>query len=82
MNSRGPLERRNTDQLKSELAKGELAPRKKAFVQEILRRRKEGNGVQKYAWLGVILAAFGILGAALKRMARSKPDSQIMNDDY
>jgi hypothetical protein len=66
MNSRGPLDQRNTDQLKSELAKGELAPRKRAFVQEILRRRKEGNGIQKYAWLGVILAALGFLGAALR----------------
>lgn len=59
------LDQRNTEELKSELARGELSPRKKAFVREILRRRKEGAGIQEYAWLGTILAAFGFLGAAV-----------------
>ena len=56
------LDQRDTKDLKAALAKGELAPRKKAFVQEILRRRDGTNGV-RYAWLGAILAGFGVLGA-------------------
>jgi hypothetical protein len=56
------LDQRDTKDLKAALAKGELAPRKRAFVQEILRRREGSTGV-RYAWLGAIIAGFGILGA-------------------
>jgi hypothetical protein len=56
------LDQRDTKDLKAALAKDELAPRKKAFVQEILRRREGATGV-RYAWLGAILAGFGVLGA-------------------
>jgi hypothetical protein len=51
----GPLDQRSTKQLKSDLARSELAPRKKSFVQEILRRRREakaGDRSRKYVWLG------------------------------
>jgi hypothetical protein len=61
----GPLDQRSTKQLKSDLAKGELAPRKKSFVQEILRRRREakaGGRSRKYVWLGAIITAFGLVG--------------------
>ena len=67
----GPLDQRSTKQLKSDLAKGELAPRKKSFVQEILRRRREakaGGRSRTYVWLGTIIAALGLAGAALIRM--------------
>jgi hypothetical protein len=67
----GPLDQRSTKQLKSDLAKGELAPRKKSFVHEILRRRREakaGGRSRKYVWLGAIIAAFGLVGAALIRL--------------
>ena len=67
----GPLDQRSTKQLKSDLAKGELAPRKKSFVQEILRRRREakaGGRSRTYVWLGAIIAAFGLAGAALIRL--------------
>jgi hypothetical protein len=60
------LDQRDTKDLKATLAKGELAPRKRAFVQEILRRRQGTNGV-RYAWLGAIIAGFGILGALVTR---------------
>jgi hypothetical protein len=36
----GPLDQRSIKQLKSDLARSELAPRKKSFVQEILRKER------------------------------------------
>ena len=66
----GPLDQRSTKQLKSDLAKSELTPRKKSFVQEILRRRREakaGGRSRKYVWLGTIITAFSLIGAALTR---------------
>lgn len=69
----GPLDQRSTKQLKSDLAKGELAPRKKSFVHEILRRRREAKAVGRsrtYVWLGAIITAFGLVGAALVRFGR------------
>ena len=67
----GPLDQRSTKQLKSDLAKGELAPRKKSFVHEILRRRREakaGGRSRTYVWLGAVITAFGLAGAALMRL--------------
>ena len=67
----GPLDQRSTKQLKSDLAKSELTPRKKSFVQEILRRRREakaGGRSRTYVWLGAIITAFGLAGAALIRL--------------
>jgi hypothetical protein len=67
----GPLDQRSTKQLKSDLAKSELTPRKKSFVQEILSRRREakaGGRSRNYVWLGAIITAFGLLGAALVRL--------------
>ena len=66
----GPLDQRSTKQLKSDLARSELAPRKKSFVQEILRRRREakaGDRSRKYVWLGAIIT-FGLVGAALRQL--------------
>ena len=66
----GPLDQRSTKQLKSDLARSELAPRKKSFVQEILRRRREakaGDRSRKYVWLGAIITVFGLVGAALRQ---------------
>ena len=71
----GPLDQRSTKQLKSDLARSELAPRKKSFVQEILRRRREakaGDGSRKYVWLGAIIPVFGLVGAALRQLVRAK----------
>jgi hypothetical protein len=71
--SRGPLDQRSDAALKKGLAEGEYAPRKKAFVHEILRRRRaakaEGRS-RTYVWLGAIVAAFSFI-AALKRMWRT-----------
>src|SRR6478735_583359 len=67
----GPLDQRSTKQLKSDLAKSELTPRKKSFVQEILRRRREakaGDRSRKYVWLGAIITVFGLVGAALRQL--------------
>jgi len=67
----GPLDQRSTKQLKSDLAKGELAPRKKSFVHEILRRRRDakaGGRSRTYVWLGAVITAFGLAGAALMRL--------------
>src|SRR6476646_1496368 len=67
----GPLDQRSTKQLKSDLARSELAPRKKSFVQEILRRRREakaGGRSRTYVWLGAVITAFGLAGAAFIRL--------------
>lgn len=67
----GPLDQRSTKQLKSDLARSELAPRKKSFVQEILRRRREveaGDRSRKYVWFGAIITVFGLIGAALRQL--------------
>ena len=67
----GPLDQRSTKQLKSDLAESELTPRKKSFVQEILRRRREakaGGRSRTYVWLGAVITAFGLAGAALIRL--------------
>ena len=59
------------NQLKSDLARSELAPRKKSFVQAILRRRREakaGDRSRKYVWLGAIITVFGLVGAALRQL--------------
>ena len=67
----GPLDQRSTKQLESDLARSELAPRKKSFVQEILRRRREakaGDRSRKYVWLGAIITVFGLVGAALRQL--------------
>ena len=67
----GPLDQRSTKQLKSDLARSELAPRKKSFVQEILRRRREakaGDRSRKYVWLGAIITVLGLVGAALRQL--------------
>ena len=66
----GPLDQRSTKQLKSDLARSELAPRKKSFVREILRRRREakaGDRSRKYVWFGAIITVFGLVGAALRQ---------------
>jgi len=71
--SRGPLDTRSDAALEKGLAEGEYVPRKKAFVKEILRRRRaaqaEGRS-RSYMWLGAIITAFGFGVAALKRMWR------------
>ena len=64
----GPLDQRSTKQLKSDLARSELAPRKKSFVQEILRRRREAKAGEKYVWLGAIITVLGLVGAALRQL--------------
>jgi hypothetical protein len=48
----------------------ELSPRKKAFAQEILRRRREAKNEgwgRKHAWLAATAAAFSIGVAVISR---------------
>ena len=54
----------------------ELSPRKKAFVREILRRRREDNTEgwwRKHVWLASTAAALGIGVTFLGRLWRSRP---------
>ena len=49
----------------------ELSPRKKAFAQEILRRRREAKNEgwwRKHAWLATTAAAFSIGVAVISRL--------------
>ena len=54
----------------------ELSPRKKAFAQEILRRRREAKNEgwwRKHAWLATTAAAFSIGVAVISRLWRRRP---------
>jgi hypothetical protein len=63
------MDERSNKELKNALSRGDLSPRKKAFAQEVLRRRyeaKDGGRLWKYVWLPV-LAVLGLARVALRR---------------
>ena len=63
------MDGRSNKELKNALSRGDLSPRKKAFAQEVLRRRyeaKDGGRLWKYVWLPV-LAVLGLARVALRR---------------
>lgn len=63
------MDERSNKELKNALSRGDLSPRKKAFAQEVLRRRyeaKDGGRLWKYVWLPV-LAVLGLVRVALRR---------------
>ena len=68
------MNERSNSELESALARGDLSPRKKAFAEEVLRRRyeaKDRGRVWKYAWLP-ILAMFSLFLTALRRFRGPK----------
>jgi hypothetical protein len=65
-----PPDRRSNEELKSSLRKGNLGERRKAFVQEILRRREESKAAGRsrlYFWLAAVVGVFSVGVAALTR---------------
>ena len=67
------LDQRSNKELKSGLAGGEYDSRKKAFVEEILRRRrhaKDGWRSRNYVWLTALFAALSVGTAAIRRFWR------------
>jgi hypothetical protein len=71
--SQTPLDRRSEEELKSSLRRGDFGARRKAFAQEILRRREEarvGRRTRMYLWLGAIIGGFSFGIAALSRLWR------------
>jgi hypothetical protein len=65
-----PPDRRSDEELKSSLRKGNLGERRKAFLQEILRRRDEAKAAGRsrmYLWLAAIIGVFSVGIAALTR---------------
>jgi hypothetical protein len=64
------MDERSNQQLKSALSRGDLSPRKKAFAEEVLRRRyeaKDGGRLWKYAWLP-ILVVLSLAWRALRQL--------------
>ena len=64
------MDERSNQQLKSALSRGDLSPRKKAFAEEVLRRRYEANDggrLWKYAWLP-ILVVLSLAWRALRQL--------------
>ena len=63
-----PPDSRSDRELKSSIREGNLGQRRKAFLQEILRRRGEAAGRSHlYAWLAAAIGVVGIGIAALTR---------------
>ena len=65
-----PPDRRSDEELKSSLRKGNLGERRKAFLQEILRRRDEAKAAGRsrmYLWLAAVIGVFSVGIAALTR---------------
>ena len=61
-----------TEELKSRIREGNLGQRRKAFLQEILRRRDEVKTAGRsrlYAWLA---AAIGVVGIGIVALTRRK----------
>ena len=59
-----------TKNSKSSLRKGNLGERRKAFLQEILRRRDEAKAAGRsrmYLWLAAVIGVFSVGIAALTR---------------
>ena len=62
-------------ELEGALAEGRLTERKGAVAEEILRRRQGAKTEtlrEKHGWLGVLLAAFGLVIFNLKRFWRKQ----------
>ena len=65
-----PTDSRSDQELKSRIREGNLGERRKAFLQEILRRRDEvkmAGRSRLYAWLAATIGVFGIGIVALTR---------------
>ena len=65
-----PPDSRSDRELKSSIREGNLGQRRKAFLQEILRRRGEVKAAGRshlYAWLAAAIGVVGIGIAALTR---------------
>jgi hypothetical protein len=63
-------DRRSDEELKSILRKGNLGERRKAFLQEILRRRDEAKSAGRsriYWWLAAVICVFSVGITALIR---------------
>jgi hypothetical protein len=68
-----PLDTHSDKELEGALAEGQLTERKGAVAEEILRRRQDAKTEtlrEKHGWLGVVLAAFGLVIFSLKRFWR------------
>ena len=67
-----PTDSRSDQELKSRIREGNLGERRKAFLQEILRRREEVKTAGRsrlYAWLA---AAIGVVGIGIAALTRRK----------
>ena len=65
-----PPDSRSDQELKSRIREGNLGERRKAFLQEILRRRDEvkmAGRSRLYAWLAAAIGVFSIGIVALTR---------------
>ena len=65
-----PPDSRSDRELKSSIREGNLGQRRKAFLQEILRRRDEvkmAGRSRLYAWVAAAIGVFGIGIVALTR---------------
>ena len=65
-----PPDKRSDEELESSLRKGNLGERRKAFLQEILRRRDEAKAAGRprmYLWLAAVIGVFSVGVAALTR---------------
>ena len=65
-----PTDSRSDQELKSRIRQGNLGERRKAFLQEILRRRDEVKTAGRsrlYAWFAAAIGVFGIGIVALTR---------------
>jgi hypothetical protein len=68
--SQTPPNRRSDDQLRSGIREGNLGERRKAFLQEILRRREKAKAAGRpriYFWLA---AAFGVVSLGIAALTR------------
>jgi len=73
-----PLDTHTDKELEGALAEGELTERKAAVAEEILRRRQEAKSEMlkdRHGWMGVLLAAFGLVLFSLKRLWRKQVGS-------
>ena len=71
--SQTPLDQKSDEELKRVLRKGNFGERRKAFAQELLRRREKaraGRRPRMYLWLGAIIGAFSLAMTALSRLWR------------
>ena len=72
-----PPDRRSDEELKSSLRKGNLGERRKAFLQEILRRRDEAKAAGRsrmYLWLAAVIGVFSVGIAALNSAQVGRED--------